>query len=155
MEGVELRARRQAMGLGVRAIAHEIGVKPNTVSDWEANKRPIPEPVADRIKSVYDKWAQAVLDNVETALAVAEEQNSARGQEAEAIVFYVYPSKADFENAGGRSRYGTGWAGHTALVSTVALLVEAEGHDVSIVTFKDEPIEPTNVHENERGEQEW
>ena len=142
-----MRARREAMGLSTRALAHALDINPKKLMEMEAGSRPIPDGLADDLRHMYGDWVAAVEANVDNAIGIAEELAASRGAEPARMDFYVYGSKDEFEAAGGRAKYGTGWAGHTQYVATTALLVEAEGIAVAIRRFTDDPAEPSNLHE--------
>ena len=45
LEPIELRARREAIGLSQAHLGEMLGVKQNTISQWESGKRAIPDDV--------------------------------------------------------------------------------------------------------------
>lgn len=132
MEGVEIRARRERMGLGTRALAHALDVNPKKLMEMEAGSRPVPNGLAEDLLAIYAHWTTTVRNEANAAIARKKQADG----KATPIDFAVFPAKVEFDRAGGRERFGTGWAGHTALVSAIALHTEAQGWPIRIVTRK-------------------
>jgi DNA-binding transcriptional regulator YiaG len=58
MEGADMRALRQALGLSRAKLAAEIGVHWNTINKWERGDNPIPEPIARLLRKIVEERTQ-------------------------------------------------------------------------------------------------
>lgn len=68
MEAIELRARREALGLSQTRLAHELDTSQAAVSLWESAKRQIPASVAvalTRLEDGREEVATAALSALE------------------------------------------------------------------------------------------
>lgn len=75
MTPVELQARREALGLSQQRFADVIGVKQNTVSQWESGKRSIPaiDEALQALEDLVDGLAGSAADAVDAVMATRTE----------------------------------------------------------------------------------
>lgn len=69
MNPIELRARREALGLAQDGLAAVLGVKQSTVSLWEGGKRGIPAGADAELARLEDR----VLDMIDQMVELVEE----------------------------------------------------------------------------------
>lgn len=125
MKPIELRSRREALGLSQRDLAKQLGNAQNTVSQWEAGKRLIPQDV-ERVLATLEKQVSLMI---EQALSVLE------SNDADPIVLITHATDASL------------WAAHPEMDGTPAVIhrvacarIAAEIHaedktlDVHIIT---------------------
>lgn len=70
MQGIELRARREALGLSQAALGRLLGNAQSTVSQWEAGTRAIPRDAIDTVQLLEDRAAVLEAAALDTLAAV-------------------------------------------------------------------------------------
>lgn len=88
MNPIELRSRREALGLSQVSLADLLGVKQDKVSLWEYGKRPIPEGIDRHLA----EWEETVEELVDAAGETIERIEAAEGCPAEPLVLAVFSS---------------------------------------------------------------
>ena len=71
MAPIELKSRREALGLSQSRLADLLDVKQNTVAQWESGVRGIPFGVSQELDAIEDRVEQ-VIDNAAEVIASAE-----------------------------------------------------------------------------------
>ena len=61
MTPIELRSRREALGLNQTDLAQFLGVKQSAVSHWEMGRRPIPDGINGELNALEDQL-EAILE---------------------------------------------------------------------------------------------
>lgn len=61
VNGIELRARREALGLNQTDLAELLGVKQSTVSTWESGRRSVPAGVSGEL-NVIEEQVESIVD---------------------------------------------------------------------------------------------
>jgi len=126
MLGIELRARREALGLTQRLLAADLGNAQATVSQWETGVRAIPADVEQRIRDLEERMESLVSDAVDALEAL-----DGAGQEG--AVLHVWADDAAFW-AAHPDLDGTPAVVHRVAMARAAAEVEPAGLQVRLVT---------------------
>lgn len=89
------------------------------------------------------------------ALLALEDAEKSIGHAPSEMVLYHYETEAEFVKSGGVQRYGCDWRTHNELLVRVANRLTADGYSARLEYFKDEPSEPSNIHEPTAEERGW
>lgn len=76
MSGVELKARRLRMGYSLQDFGADLNVRPGTVEDWEAGKRPIPEGVETDLEHLENGFEELMNEAIFFSSWDSEEQET-------------------------------------------------------------------------------
>lgn len=127
MQPLELRARREALGLSQEELAERLGVKQVTVSRWESGKRAPTDPVS--VQMVIGALEDAADDLIEDILAMAEDEESLT--DSPDIELRLYGSDAAFADGEARlAEAGLSAAMHRACVAYAARVLREDGREV-------------------------
>ena len=86
MDPIELRARREALGLSQSELATLLGVKQNTWSQWETGKRGVPDGVGEELARL-EEVVEDLVDHLDSAL------------DARVVTLVTYATDADLWEA--------------------------------------------------------
>jgi len=98
MTPIELRARREALGLSQGLLADWLGVRQATVSRWEAGKQPIPgdHPGEPGVEAKLARLEDAVEGLIDRAVAAIDAAADAADDDGfEGVVLYVGDTDVD------------------------------------------------------------
>lgn len=72
IHGIEVQARREALGLSQSALAELLGVTRMTVSRWESGERAVGSNVADELAALEDRVEELTVRMISAATVTAE-----------------------------------------------------------------------------------
>lgn len=119
MEGIELRARRVALGLSVAEAARLTGQNKKRWREWEAGRSRVPDRAAEQMRELY----ASICVRIDEALTRAE---AAYDETGEPVVLFAYKTIEAFEKSGGEPRHGLPWSAYTALVGLVLIACDLD-----------------------------
>ena len=128
MNGIELRVRREALGLSQRELAERLGTGQGVVSSWESGSREPRDPVSvlgvlQDLADVYMELADRASDRIEGASAK---------RDSPSVRLVTYESDADYWAADADAcERGIPASLHRAAIGAAVLDAEAE-YDVHV-----------------------
>jgi len=126
MSPIELRSRREALGLSQQGLAECLGVKQATVSAWEKGTRVIPDGISERIDALEDH-VETLIDQALDGIDQAEDLPGPP-------MLFVWPTNQAYWAAHPESD------GHPAVLHRVAMArarTLADTPDINLVTPPD------------------
>lgn len=119
MEGIELRARRVALGLSVAEAARLAALSEKHWREWEAGRSRVPQHAAEAMRELYNTVSERIVEALDAVEAAYDETG-------EPVPLFAYKTIEAFDKAGGESRYGLPWSAHTALVGLILVVCEVD-----------------------------